>query len=201
MFWAELWKISEFLSEKFQFLLWWNFQYLWISEFFFVMTRTLCHVRPTKTQISLRIRSLISVLVVHMKKICILRYPKCHYENTLIQIYRTFHLQKLKIFRQKKHWYFLISAKNIDCGCSLEPPHRGGYNEYPQSMFLGEIRKIMYTPVNPSIKVGLRGSILYRRVFVMAQWGFWSVGAHVRRYDSSAQSACCVYISVQYMCV
>ena len=30
----------------------------------------------------------------------------------------------------------LISAQNIDCGYSLEPPRRGGSNEYPQSMFL-----------------------------------------------------------------
>ena len=29
----------------------------------------------------------------------------------------------------------LISAQNMDCGYSLEPPHRGGSNEYPQSMF------------------------------------------------------------------
>ena len=30
---------------------------------------------------------------------------------------------------------FLISAQNIDCGYSLEPPYRGGSNEYLQSMF------------------------------------------------------------------
>ena len=39
-------------------------------------------------------------------------------------------------------------------------------------MFRAEIRKIMYTPVNPSFttqKWGLRGSNLYRHVFVM--WG------------------------------
>ena len=30
---------------------------------------------------------------------------------------------------------FLIFAENIDCGYSLEPPRRGGSNEYPQSMF------------------------------------------------------------------
>ena len=30
---------------------------------------------------------------------------------------------------------FLISAQNIDCGYSLEPPWQGGSNEYPQSMF------------------------------------------------------------------
>ena len=29
---------------------------------------------------------------------------------------------------------FLISAQNIDCGYSLEPPRRGGSNEYLQSM-------------------------------------------------------------------
>ena len=31
---------------------------------------------------------------------------------------------------------FLITAQNIDCGYSLEPPRQGGSNEYPQSMFL-----------------------------------------------------------------
>ena len=30
---------------------------------------------------------------------------------------------------------FLIFAQNIDCGYMLEPPHWGGSNEYPQSMF------------------------------------------------------------------
>ena len=33
------------------------------------------------------------------------------------------------------HISFLISAQNIDCGYSLEPPRRGGSNGYPQSMF------------------------------------------------------------------
>ena len=37
---------------------------------------------------------------------------------------------------------FLISVHNIDCGYSLEPPRRGGSNEYPQSMFWAEIWKI-----------------------------------------------------------
>ena len=37
---------------------------------------------------------------------------------------------------------FLFLLKNIDCGYSLEPPRRGGSNEYPQSMFWVEIRKI-----------------------------------------------------------
>ena len=32
------------------------------------------------------------------------------------------------------YFIFLISAQNTDCGYSLEPPRRGGSNEYPQSM-------------------------------------------------------------------
>ena len=57
------------------------------------------------------------------------------YENTPIQIYRKFHHQKLKAFRLKNLIFFDISAQNIDCGYSLEPPRRGGPNECPQSMF------------------------------------------------------------------
>ena len=30
---------------------------------------------------------------------------------------------------------FLISAQKIGCGYSLEPPRRGGSNDYTQSMF------------------------------------------------------------------
>ena len=48
----------------------------------------------------------------------------------------------LKIIQSKKEKFqiklsdiFHISAQNIDCGYLLEPPHRGGSNEYPQSMF------------------------------------------------------------------
>ena len=36
----------------------------------------------------------------------------------------------------KNYDIFHISALNIDCGYSLEPPRRGDANEYPQSMFL-----------------------------------------------------------------
>ena len=57
-----------------------------------------------------------------------------------IQIYGKFHLQKTEIFRIKNSDNFHISAQNIDCGYSLEPPRRGGSNEYPQSMFYAVIR-------------------------------------------------------------
>ena len=50
-----------------------------------------------------------------------------HYENTLIQIC---HHQKTESFQRK-----ILISLNIDSGYSLEPPRRGGSNEYPQSMF------------------------------------------------------------------
>ena len=76
-----------------------------------------------------------------------------HYENKPIQVYRKFYHQKNENFQIKKSDIFLISAQNIDCGYSLEPPRRGGSNEYSQSMFWAEIRKILYTPVNPSFTI------------------------------------------------
>ena len=87
-----------------------------------------------------------------------------------IQIYSKFSPPKTENFQIKNSDIFHISAQNIDCGYSLEPPRRGGSNEYPQSMFLAEIRNMMHTPVNPGFTIrkwGLRGSKLYRHVFVM----------------------------------
>ena len=60
---------------------------------------------------------------------------------------------KTENFQIKNSDIFHISAQNIDCGYSLEPPRRGGSNEYPQSMFLSRNKKIMYTPVNPSFTI------------------------------------------------
>ena len=59
---------------------------------------------------------------------------------------------------QKKNSYILyISDQIIDCGYSLEPPQRGGSNEYPQSMFLSRNKKNNVYPGKPQfyyIKVG-----------------------------------------------
>ena len=44
--------------------------------------------------------------------------------------------KKTENFQIKNSDIFHISAQNIDCGYSLEPPRLGGSNEYPQSMFL-----------------------------------------------------------------
>ena len=64
-----------------------------------------------------------------------------HYENMSIQIYIKVHLQRLKISDKKNSDIFQIFAQNIDCGYSLEPPRRGGSNEYHNLCFGAEIKK------------------------------------------------------------
>ena len=75
---------------------------------------------------------------------------------------------KNRKFSGKKLWLgftgvyiiFIISAQNIVCGYSLEPPRRGGSNEYPQSMFLSRNMKNNIYPCKPQfyyIKVGFKG--------------------------------------------
>ena len=66
---------------------------------------------------------------------------------------------KNESFQIKNSDIFHISAQNIDCGYSLEPPKWGGSNRYPQFMFLSRIKKNVY-PCKPQfyyIKVGLKG--------------------------------------------
>ena len=55
---------------------------------------------------------------------------------------------------------FHFPAQNIDCGYSLEPPRRGGSNEYSQSMFLSRNKINNIYPCKPEfyyIKVGFKG--------------------------------------------
>ena len=68
--------------------------------------------------------------------------------------------KKWKKIRKKNSDTFHISAKNIDCGHSLEPPRRGGSNDYPQSMFLSRNKNNKVYPCKPQfyyIKGGLMG--------------------------------------------
>ena len=63
-------------------------------------------------------------------------------------------------FQIKNSDIFHISARNIDCGYSLEPPRRGGSNEYPQSMFSSRNKRNSVHPCKPQfyyIKVGFEG--------------------------------------------
>ena len=84
-----------------------------------------------------------------------------HYEKTPIQTYRKFYLKK-------KRKIFIFLLKNIDCEYSLEPPQRGGSNEYPQSMFLSKNKKNNIYPCKPQfyyIKVGFKGGQNYIGLF------------------------------------
>ena len=68
--------------------------------------------------------------------------------------------QKNGNFSDKNSDNFQISAQNIDCGYSFEPPRRGGSNEYLQSMFLSRNKKNNVYPCKPQfyyIKVGFNG--------------------------------------------
>ena len=56
-------------------------------------------------------------------------------KNILFKYIENFTTKKNENFQIKISYIFYISAQNIDCGYSLEPPRRGGSNEYPQSVF------------------------------------------------------------------
>ena len=56
-------------------------------------------------------------------------------KTRLFKYIENFNTKNWKFHIKKKSDTFQISAQNIDCGFSLEPPRRGGSNEYPQSMF------------------------------------------------------------------
>ena len=60
---------------------------------------------------------------------------------------------KNETFQRKNFDIFLIFAQKIDCGYTLEPPRRGGSNEYPQSMFWSKNKKNRYTPAHPSFAI------------------------------------------------
>ena len=80
-------------------------------------------------------------------------------KTRLFKYTENFATQKWK-FSDKNSDIFRISAQNIDCGYPLEPPRRGGSNEYPQSMFLSRNQKNNEYPCKPQfyyIKVGFKG--------------------------------------------
>ena len=56
-----------------------------------------------------------------------------HYKNMPMQYIEIFKdvKKKEKFNRKKKDIFFLIFAQNIHCEYALEPPRRGGSNEYP----------------------------------------------------------------------
>ena len=63
-------------------------------------------------------------------------------------------------FSDKNSDIFHVSAQNIDYGYSLEPPRRGGSNEYSQAMFFSRNKNNNVHPCKLQfyyIKVGFMG--------------------------------------------
>ena len=87
------------------------------------------------------------------KKKNLLNGPHTHITKTRLFKYTENFPTKNENFRVKITDNVHISAQNIDCEYSLEPPRRGGSNEYPQSMFLSRNKEMMYTPVNPRFTI------------------------------------------------
>ena len=76
---------------------------------------------------------------------------------------------KIEKFYWKTFTIFSNFAQIIDCGNTLEPPRRGGSNQYSQSMFWSKNKK-WYIPCIPQfcyIKVGYMGYTLPGHVFMM----------------------------------
>ena len=83
-----------------------------------------------------------------IRKTCLFKYT----ENYITK--------KWKFSDKKKSDISNISAQNIACGYSLEPPRRGGSNKFPQSMSLNKNKKHNVYPCKPQfyyIKVGFKG--------------------------------------------
>ena len=108
----------------------------------------------------------IASIVCAMQEVKILRKCQNHEaESSPLRKYAYSNILKIlqpnKENFQRKHSDILhIFTQNIECGYSLEPPHRGGSNEYPQSMFLSRDKKNNVYPCKPqfySIKVGFKG--------------------------------------------
>ena len=125
----------------------------WTSSFLF-LTIIHCIMYERMTQRTIR--------PVWPANICISLYiyPICIMKTRLFKYTKNFTTRKRKFSDKKNSDIFNISAKNIDCGYSLEPPRRGGSNEYPQSMFLSSNKKHIVYPYKPHfyyIKVGFKG--------------------------------------------
>ena len=67
--------------------------------------------------------------------VMLITFITLHYENKPYSNILENLPAKYENFQIKILIFFLCLLKNIDCEYSLEPPRRGGSNEYPQSMF------------------------------------------------------------------
>ena len=68
------------------------------------------------------------IILIRLRECAALRKPA---HSNILKILQP----KKENFQIKNSDIFHISAQHIDCGYSLEPPRRGGSNEYRQSIF------------------------------------------------------------------
>ena len=95
-------------------------------------------------------------------------YISASYHNQKAQL-QIRHLLNLKVLI-----FFLLLHENICCGYSLEAPHRGASNEYPQHMFSWRNKKsIMWLPLHilGYEKVKFCGFIVYIYHIALEKWG------------------------------
>ena len=87
--------------------------------------------------------------LLNIHKICFHGITK----TRLFKYIENFTTKEKENFQIKNSDIFHYSAQNIDCGYSLEPPRRGGSNEYPQSMFLSRNKKNNVYPCKPRFTI------------------------------------------------
>ena len=78
---------------------------------------------------------------VNCLQVCITKTYLFKYTENFITENENFQIKILILFK------FLL--KNIDYGYTLEPPHRGGSNEYPQTVLFSRNKKSNVYPCKP----------------------------------------------------
>ena len=142
MFWAKIWKISDFLSENFHFL---------VVKFSVYLNRHVFHNG-----------------FGFLPDIPICNSEFDQIQTRLFKYKENFTMKTWKL-SDKNSDIYQSSAQNIDCGYLLELPQRGSSNEYQQSMFFSRNKKNNAYPCKPQfyyIKVGFKGVKLYIYIYV-----------------------------------
>ena len=168
MFWADIWKISDFLSENFHFLVV-KFS-IHLNRLVFVMESKFSHV-PAHFRLlwAYSLQNLLRISRTEHNRLCACAVWSMAYsirsndvnitKTCLFKYPENFTTKKWK-FSDKNSDSFHISAQTIDCGYSLESPRWASSNEYPQPMFLSRNKKNNVYPCKPQfyyIKVGFKG--------------------------------------------
>lgn len=86
-------------------------------------------------------------------------------------------------------YIFLTFPPNIDCGYSLQPPHRDGSYDHLQTVFRAKIRSPMHTSVNPIFPI-LNG--VFQVFYFMDLITWWSAASNSKRRGILFRIACLI---------